>query len=387
MPVRRWRGAFRIPRRRRRGQGTGIRLGTRQVPRCERSRQLERILNVALVGYGFVGKVFHAPLIANTPGLRLHTVVSSDAAKVLADWPEARVVADAQAAFADADIDLAVIATPNHTHAPLANAALARGKHVVVDKPFALDLAEARQVVANAAEADRIVSVFQNRRWDADFLTLRSLVDGGALGEVSELHSHFDRYRPEVADRWRERDQPGSGLWYDLGPHLLDQALQLFGMPLAVFADIGRQREAAQVDDYFHVLLRYRQRRVLLHAGSLVPANELRFAVHGTRGSYLKYGMDGQEAALRNDAVPGGPDWGLDRRPGELHQVGADGMRINSVPGLAGDYHRYYQAMYAAIVQDQPPPVTTDEALQVMALLQLAKESSDAVRELACMQV
>ncbi len=347
---------------------------------------MEPILNVALVGYGFVGKVFHAPLIANTPGLHLHTIVSSDAVKVLADWPDMRVVGDAEAAFADAEIDLVVIATPNQTHAPLANAALAQGKHVVVDKPFTLDLAEARQVVANAAKAGRIVSVFQNRRWDSDFLTLRSLVDNGALGEISELHSHFDRYRPEVADRWRERDQPGSGLWYDLGPHLLDQALQLFGMPTAMFADIGRQREAAQADDYFHVLLRYPQRRVLLHAGSLVPANELRFAVHGTRGSYLKYGMDGQEAALRNDAVPGGPDWGRDPRPGELHQVGADGMRINPVPGLAGDYRRYYQAMYAAIVEGQPPPVTTDEALQVMRLLQLAKESAGDGRERLCMQ-
>ena len=354
--------------------------------RRDRSRQLATILNVALVGYGFVGKVFHAPLIANTQGLRLHTVVSSDSAKVRADWPDMRVVADADAAFSDPQVDLVVIATPNQTHAPLANAALSHGKHVVIDKPFALDLAEAQDVVANAAKADRMVSVFQNRRWDADFLTLRSLVDSGALGEVSEMHSHFDRYRPEVADRWRERDQPGSGLWYDLGPHLLDQALQLFGMPTAMFADIGRQREAAQADDYFHVLLRYPQRRVHLHAGSLVPANELRFAVHGTRGSYLKYGMDGQEAALRNHAVPGGPDWGRDLRPGELHQVGADGMRINPVPGLAGDYRRYYQAMYAAIVEGEPPPVTTDEALQVMVLLQLAMESAITRRELECAQ-
>lgn len=348
---------------------------------------MERILNAALVGYGFVGKVFHAPLLASTPGFRLHTVVSSDAAKVQADWPDMRVVADPQTAFADADIDLVVIATPNQTHAPLASAALARGKHVVVDKPFALDLAEARQVVANAARAGRIVSVFQNRRWDADFLTLQQLIADGVLGEVAEFHSHFDRYRPFVADRWRERDQPGSGLWFDLGPHLLDQALQLFGMPMAVFADIGRQREGAQVDDYFNVSLRYPQRRVLLHAGSLVAANALRFAVHGTRGSYLKHGMDPQETALREGAVPGSGDWGRDRRPGELHQAATDSMRINPVPGLAGDYRRYYLAMHAAIVEGQPAPVTTDEALQVMALLQLAKESAGTGRELACVQV
>ena len=345
---------------------------------------MERILNLALVGYGFVGKVFHAPLIAHTPGLRLHTVVSSDAAKVLADWPGMRVVADAEAAFADPHVDLVVIATPNQTHAPLASAALARGKHVVVDKPFALDLAQAHEVVANAAKAGRIVSVFQNRRWDADFLTLRQLIGEGALGDVAEFHSHFDRYRPAVANRWRERDQPGSGLWYDLGPHLLDQALQLFGMPETLFADIGRQREGAKADDYFHVLLRYPQRRVHLHAGSLVAASTLRFTVHGTRGSYVKHGMDPQEAALREGIVPGTTGWGRDPRPGELHQPEGDGMRISPVSGIAGDYRRYYQAMHAAIVNDQPPPVTTDEALQVMTLLQLASESATTGRELAC---
>lgn len=339
-------------------------------------------INVALVGYGFVGKAFHAPLIAHTPGLRLHTVVSSDRGKVLADHPDVRVVADLDAACVGEDIGLVVIASPNTTHATLAHAALARGKHVVVDKPFTLDLAEARAVIDHASKAQRVVSVFQNRRWDADFLTLRSLVDSGVLGEVSEFHSHFDRYRPEVADRWRERDQPGSGLWFDLGPHLLDQAVQLLGPPQSVFADIGQQREGAQIDDYFHVLLRYPRHRVLLHGGSLVPANELRFAVHGTRGSYLKYGMDGQEAAMRNGMIPGSNDWGRDPRPGELHQASADGIRINAVPGLAGDYRLFYQAMHAAITTGEAPPVTPAEALEVMALLELAMMSAAARREL-----
>ena len=339
-------------------------------------------INVALVGYGFVGKVFHAPLIAHTPGLRLHTVVSSDADKVHADHPQVRVVPDIESACAGDDIALVVIASPNASHAPLAHAALARGKHVVVDKPFALDLEQARAIVAHAADARRIVSVFQNRRWDADFLTLRSLVDTGVLGEVSEFHSHFDRYRPEVADRWRERDQPGSGLWNDLGPHLLDQALQLFGPPQALSADLARQREAAQADDYFHVLLRYPRLRVTLHGGSLVPASDLRFAVHGTRGSFMKYGMDAQESALRNQAIPGESGWGRDPRPGELHQAGGDGIRINPVPGLDGDYRRYYQGMHAAIAAEVPPPVTAGEALEVMALLELATRSSAARREL-----
>ena len=345
---------------------------------------MEPTLNVALVGYGLVGKVFHAPLIRHTPGLRLRTVVSSDPAKVLADHPGMRVVADTDTAFADAEIDLMVIAAPNTVHAALANAALAAGKHVVVDKPFTITSQEARQVIANASRAQRIVSVFQNRRWDSDFLTVRQLIASGVLGEISEFHSHFDRHRPVVADRWRERDQPGSGLWYDLGPHLLDQALQLFGMPLAVTADIALQRESAQVADYFHVLLRYPTLRVVLHAGSLVPANGLRFAVHGTRGSYLKHGLDVQESALRAGGIPGQAGWGVDTRPGELHVASDNGMQMSCIPGIAGDYRQYYLALREAIVHGGPAPVTPAQALQVMAMLEWGVQSALERREIEC---
>ncbi len=341
-------------------------------------------LNVALIGYGFVGKVFHAPLLTNTPGLHLHTVVSSDAGKVRADHPATRVVADAETVFADPEIQLVVIAAPNPVHAALANAALAHGKHVVVDKPFTVTGEEAREVVANAARADCIVSVFQNRRWDADFLTLRRLVAEGALGEVVEFHSHFDRYRPVVADRWRERDQPGSGLWFDLGPHLVDQALQLFGMPDALFADIAMQREGARSADYFHVQLRYPTRRVVLHAGSLVPAHGLRFAVHGTRASYVKHGMDAQEDALRSGGFPGQAGWGHDPQPGTLH-VEVQGETLKeTVESIPGDYRRYYMAMRDAILLGAPPPVSAQDALQVMAMLEWAVESSVERCEIAC---
>lgn len=343
---------------------------------------MEQVVKVALVGFGFAGHTFHAPLIASTPGLVLDTVVSSDPARVNALYPRAQVVAQAAQAFADPRIDLVVIATPNPTHAPLASAALAQGKHVVVDKPFTLDLQQAREVVAQAALANRIVSVFQNRRWDADFIAVRSLMEQGSLGEIAEFHSHFERYRPVVADRWRERDLPGSGLWFDLGPHLLDQALQLFGLPQAVFADIARQRADAQADDYFQVLLRYPHLRVTLHGGSLVAANGLRFAVHGTRASYLKHGMDAQEDALRKGSVPGVAQWGEDPQPGELHTPGATGTSVESVRGLPGDYGAYYRAMHAAIVHGQPPPVSTTEALQVMSLLELAVRSSSERREM-----
>ena len=232
-------------------------------------------LRVALVGYGFVGKVFHAPLIQATPGLVLHTVVSRDAGKVHADWPDVQVVGDPDAAFADPAVDVVVIASPNDSHAPLAMAALAQDKHVVVDKPFTVTLTEARDVVDAARRAGRLVSVFQNRRWDADFLTVQRLVGDGTLGRIAEFHSHFDRFRPVVQDRWREHDAPGGGLWYDLGPHLIDQAVQLFGLPEAISVDIARLRDGAQAPDYVHATLRYPTHRAHLHAGTLVAGNGL----------------------------------------------------------------------------------------------------------------
>src|SRR3954462_14666444 len=193
------------------------------------------------------------------------------------------------AVVAQADLDLVVIATPNDTHADLARRALEAGRHVVVDKPFTLTLAEARELAHLAARAGRVLSVFHNRRWDADFLTLRRLVADGTLGEVLALESRFDRFRPEVRKRWREAAIPGGGLWYDLGPHLVDQALRLFGPPSAVYGDLARQREGAEAVDYAHVLLRYPRLRVILHAGMLVPGETPRFTLHGTLGSYVKH--------------------------------------------------------------------------------------------------
>jgi len=350
------------------------------APVHEETTAMSTTLRVALLGYGLAGRVFHAPLVAATAGLRLHTVVSSDPGKVAAGHPRARVLADPADAFADPDIDMVVVATPNDTHAPLALAALAAGKHVVVDKPFALDLAQAQAMIDAAQAADRVLSVFHNRRWDADFLALRALLDAGALGEVAELHSHFDRFRPQVPDRWRDRAGPGGGLWYDLGPHLVDQALQLFGMPLAVSADLARQRGDAQAVDYFHVQLRWPRLRAVLHAGSLVPGHGLRFAAHGSGGSWLKHGLDPQEDALRAGAMPGGADWGRDPRPGVLWRVTGDGsVREAASPAPWGDYPAYYAGLREAILHGTPPPVTAHSALQTMQVIE-AGLRSDAQR-------
>ncbi|WP_394687545.1 oxidoreductase [uncultured Xanthomonas sp.] len=333
--------------------------------------------NLALLGFGYVGRTFHAPLIAHTPGLHLHTVVSRQAEAVNAAWPQARVVADAAQAFADPRIDAVVIATPNQTHAPLALAALAQGKHVLVDKPFTLDVAETQQVLAQAQRADRIVSVFQNRRWDGDFLGVRALLEAGTLGEIAEFHSHFDRHRPQVGDRWREHALPGSGLWFDLGPHLLDQALQLFGPPQSLQADLALQRPGAQTVDYVHAVLRYPRLRVVLHAGSLVAANGLRFALHGSGGSYVKHGLDTQEAQLRAGVAPGAPGWGEDPLPGQLRLVGADGTHaVQTLPAPRGDYRDCYAAFREAIAGRAPAPVDAAQALAVMRLLEAGVRSA-----------
>ncbi|MBB2757988.1 oxidoreductase [Xanthomonas arboricola] len=333
--------------------------------------------NLAVVGYGYVGRTFHAPLIAGTPGLALHSVVSSKPQQVQADFPDVAVLADLETALADPALDAVVLATPNQTHAPFALQAMAAGKHVLVDKPFALDAAQAREVVAAAAAAGRIVSVFQNRRWDADFLTVRRLIDEGQLGEVVEFHSHFDRFRPQVRDRWRESDIPGAGLWYDLGPHLLDQALQLFGTPQAIGADLQRQRNQARSDDYFHVTLRYPRLRVILHAGSLVADSGLRFAVHGTRGSYLKHGLDTQEDQLRAGRRPGTAGWGVDPLPGTLTRVDDEGRVHTHQPDTTpGDYRQCYAAFRDALAGAGPAPVSGADAVQVMELLELAQRSA-----------
>lgn len=338
-------------------------------------------LNVALVGYGFVGKVFHAPLIAAVDGLTLHSVVSSNPDAVHADFPEVRVRTQLSDVLADPAVHLVVIATPNALHAQQAHAALDAGKHVIVDKPFTVTVEEAERVSAHAERSGRVLSVFHNRRWDGDFLTLRALVADGTLGDVTQFESHFDRFRPEVRDRWRERAGPGAGLWFDLGPHLLDQALQLFGAPLGITADTEVQRDGGATDDYFHVTLRYKRLRVLLHASTMVAANDLRFAVHGTRGSFVKEGLDTQEDALKAGRIPGDDQWGHESRPGTLTLVEGDGLRTRVVHGESGDYRRYYQAIRDALHGIAPNPVPTSEALSVMQLLVLGEESARERRE------
>ncbi len=332
-------------------------------------------VRVALLGYGFAGRTFHAPLMGAVPGLELRVVASSKPEELRAALPDVTVVASAEEAAAHPDVDLVVIATPNATHASLAEVALRAGKHVVIDKPFTVTLAEARALCALAKARGRVLSVFHNRRWDSDFLALQAVLADGALGRITHVESRFDRFRPEVRARWREQALPGAGVWLDLGPHLADQVLRLFGLPDAVSALLGRHRDGAQVDDWCQVTLVYPQRHVVLQASMLVAGGLPRFAVHGTRGTWLKYGLDSQEEQLRARTVPGAPGWGEDPLPGQL-LLGAGSERG---PGVAppGDYRRYYAGLRDAVEGRGPAPVTAAQALAVMAVLEAAVRSSE----------
>lgn len=338
-------------------------------------------VRTALVGFGYAGRTFHAPLIAACPDLRLEAVVSRQTEAVAEIWPDARVLATFDAALTDPAIDLIVLATPNDLHASQAEAGLKAGKAVVVDKPFTLTAAEARRLAALADERGLLLSVFHNRRWDADFLTLQTLIAEDRLGPVVRFESRFNRYRPEVRDRWREGDGPGAGIWYDLGPHLIDQALVLFGRPLGVSCDLAILRPDGRATDYAHAVLRYADKRVILHADMVTPAADARFAVHGARASWLKDGLDVQEDQLKAGLTPGAVGWGVDPRPGVIID-GATGAR-EAVAGLPGDYRAYYSAIARALRDGAPNPVPSHEAVAVMEVLEAGLLSAERRAEVA----
>lgn len=336
-------------------------------------------IGVGLIGYGLGGRAFHAPYVRTTAGMTLRAIVSRDPAKVHADLPDMRVVPSVEALLAEPGIDLVIVSSPDALHAEHALAAIAAGKHVVVDKPFATSLADARRLAAAAEAAGRHLVVFHNRRWDADFLTLRRLIHDGVLGEIVTFESRFDRWRPSPAATWKEARDGGS--WLDLGPHLIDQALVLFGRPESVAADIATLRPGAPSPDYFHAILAYPGRRVILRSSKLAADHRLRFAVHGTRGSWVKHGIDPQEAATVAGRRPGGEDWGLDPEPGML-TPGEDGASAQIVPNRRGDYRLFWQALATAIGGDGPAPVGVDEALMVMEVLEAGLDSASQGRRI-----
>ena len=333
-------------------------------------------IRVGLIGYGYASKTFHAPLISGTPGMTLAAVASSDENKVHADWPAMPVVSGPERILNDPNIDQVVIPTPNDTHFPLAKAALEAGKHVVVDKPFTVTLSQARELEALAKSGGRLLSVFHNRRWDSDFLTVKALINEGLLGEVGYFESHFDRYRPQVRNRWREQGGPGSGIWYDLAPHLLDQVVNLFGLPVSMQVDLAQLRPGSQSTDYFHAVLAWPQRRVVLHGTLVAAAETARFIIHGSRGSYVKYGLDPQEERLKSGERLPQEDWGYDMRDGVLTRAEGEDITEESWLTLPGNYPAYYAAIRDALNGSGTNPVPASQAIQIMELIELGLESA-----------
>jgi predicted dehydrogenase len=321
-------------------------------------------IRVALIGFGDAGRQFHAPLISSTPGLTLAVIGSSQGTSAGSAYPGVVVVPDRLAAARHPDIDLVVIATPNDTHAPLAEAALHAGKHVVVDKPFTVTLAEARALAVTAAAAERELSVFQNRRWDSDFLGIARELAAGRIGEVSEFRSEISRYRPRIRDRWRERAGPGSGIWYDLAPHLVDQALVLFGPPETVQADLLVQRRGGSTIDWFQAVFGYGRTRVILTSSTVAADSGMRFLVRGTKGSLTKRRGD-----LQDDHVAD-----------PLILLAGQGGAPIEIAAPAGNHLSYYMALRDALRGEGKLPVTPAQATTLMAIIEAGVQSSDEGR-------
>ncbi|MEU3406792.1 Gfo/Idh/MocA family oxidoreductase [Streptomyces sp. NPDC006670] len=350
-------------------------------------------LRVALVGYGLAGSVFHAPLVSATEGLVLDTVVTSDPgrqAQAREAHPGVRVAASADELWgrtgdAEDPLDLVVIASPNKTHVPLATAALTAGLPVVVDKPLAATAAEARELAALAERTGTFLSVFQNRRWDNDFLTVRRLLADGELGEVQRFESRYERWRPQLKGGWRESGAPEEigGLLYDLGSHVVDQALVLFGPAVRVYAETDTRRPGAQTDDDTFIAITHANGiRSHLYVSATAAQLGPRFRVLGSRAGYVKYGLDPQEAALREGLRPGGtggPAWG--EEPEHLWgRLGSGESPLTGggdpVPTVPGDYPAFYAAVAEALRTGGPAPVTADEAAHCLAVLEAARVSS-----------
>ncbi|MGW6424285.1 Gfo/Idh/MocA family protein [Nocardia sp. NPDC055053] len=336
-------------------------------------------LGVAVVGYGLAGSVFHAPLIAADPRLRVAAVVTSSperAEQAQAEHPGARVWPSADALFTEADdIDLAVIATPNRSHAPLALQALAAGLPVVVDKPFAVTSADADEVVTAAERAGLPLSVFQNRRWDNDFLTVRGLMDAGELGEIRRFESRFERWRPTPKGGWRElgEAEAGAGILFDLGSHLVDQALTLFGPVTELYAELDHRRPGVQADDDAFIALTHASgTRSQLWMSAVAPQLGPRMRVLGSTNAYTVYGLDPQEDALRAGRRPvDGKPWGT-VRPEKWGTFGA-GDDLRPIPTVPGDYPAFYAGMAAALLDDAPVPVDPRDAVETLRILEYAR--------------
>ncbi|HEY1744580.1 MAG TPA: Gfo/Idh/MocA family oxidoreductase [Granulicella sp.] len=351
-------------------------------------------IGVAVIGFGLAGRVFHAPFVSAVPGLKVEAIVQRRGDEAAKAYPQARILRSVEEALADPAVQLIVVGTPNETHFVLAKQALEAGKHVVIDKPFAATSVQARELIDLAAARSLVLAPFHNRRWDGDFLTVRKLVDQKAVGRLVTFESHFDRFRPFPREAtWKETSDPSNGMLFDLGPHLVDQALTLFGTPQAITASVRKDRDATQIEDAFDITLHYDGLLAHCRASMLACDAAPRFLLHGTHGSFKKYGLDPQEPALVAGAkVPlmGDPRqwlaetesaWGIltvapnPADPGTLTRT--------PIKTELGDYRGYYANVRDAINGKTQLEVKPEDAYRVIRLLEMARESSSEARTLS----
>lgn len=346
------------------------------------------MIRVGLVGFGMAGRVFHAPLLASVEGLELAAVVERNSSKAAERYPGISVYRSLDQMLADDSLGLLVVATPNGTHYEIARQILTAGKNVVVDKPMTMTSAEAAELMSLAKKHNTLLAPFHNRRWDSDFLTVKKLLHEDILGRLVAFESRFDRWRPApMTERlWKENPEAGGGILHDLGPHLADQALVLFGLPEAVGAEVAREKDGPGVNDSITIRLRYPGLVVTLGANTLSLPARPRYHLRGTRGGYVKMGVDPQEAALVKIARIHDAAWGEEASAawGVLH-VEADGALVSRpIPAVKGDYRLYYAGIRDALLGKAPAPVTGVDAWRVARLLEWAAESSEKRREIAC---
>ena len=355
-------------------------------------------LRTAVLGYGLAGRVFHCPFVSAIPGLELTAIVQRHGDEAARAYPNARILRSPEEAFADRSLDLIVVGTPNEAHFEHAAAALRAGKHVVVDKPVCTSSADIRTLIDLANTAGKLLFPFHNRRWDADFLTLRKLLVEGTLGHVVQVISRFDRYRPvPKPNTWKEAPGPHTGILFDLGPHLVDQALCLFGVPDTLTATSRRDRDRTDIDDAFSLRLEYHAQRLRYecHATMIAAEPSPRFLVHGVQGSFQKFGLDPQEPAMVSGAArpprQDAPDattwlaepeaaWGTLTLAEQISEPNR--LTRQTYPSLPGDYRLFYAGVRDAVLGLAPAPVSAEDAFRTVRLLELTRESSQTGRTL-----
>jgi scyllo-inositol 2-dehydrogenase (NADP+) len=347
------------------------------------------MIKVGVIGYGYSAKTFHLTLIASSGSFELAAISSSQTEVLRIKYPDVAIYDDAHALIANENLELIIITAPNHVHFSLAKLCLESGINVVLEKPMVTTSAQAKELVELAKKRCLLLSVFHNRRWDGDFLTVKKLLANNQLGSIRLFESHYDRFRPTVRQRWREQAGPGAGIWFDLGSHLVDQAISLFGLPEALTARCLALREGSQTSDYFHVLLHYKDLEVVLHASSFSAATNVRFRIEGTQASYVKYGFDPQEEQLKKGITPNEPAYGVETEEdyghcysqfpsetsGTINSIDRKTVKT-AIKTINGCYNQYYTEIAAAMTLGGCNPINPDDAVDVLRILELAEISS-----------